>query len=124
MSSSKPRTVAPQDPRIAIEAQARYNRVGQRNPFGSALYETNPDGSAVVNTDLSPGMNALIDRQGQLAMTDSNRARVAPGLSMLASALMQNYGRRRGLSADQLGTIDLSHGMNSQLPQMPSGRGP
>jgi len=123
MSPSRPRTVAPPDPSIAIREQGRQNRVGQRTPFGSSLYREEPDGSYVVDTELSPGMQALVERQGGLAMQDSNRARVDPGLSMLATALMGRYGGRMGLSADQLGSIDLTHGANS--PRIPSGgRGP
>lgn len=119
MSPSKPRTVAPPDPSIAIREQGRQNRVGQRTPFGSSLYNQDANGNYVVDTTFAPGMEALVNRQADLAMTDSRRQQVAPGLSQLASALMANYGRRYGLSADQLGGIDLSHGANT--PMVPTG---
>lgn len=124
MGTSSPRTVAPPDPRIAIEAQGRENRVGQRTPFGSATYGRDANGGWVVNTELSPGMEDLMNRQYGLGMTNSVEQQIDPRMMQIAGQLAQRYQQRTargggaGAGAMYLGG---GPGRQVQLPDRPPG---
>lgn len=103
MGSSGGKAPKPQDPLPAIQLQARYNRVGQRNPFGSALYTGNEQDGYNVETTLSPQMQALVDRGQGLAMQDSQRYERPAGLMNLAQAIQGRVGQRYGMGGQSGG---------------------
>lgn len=96
-----------------LELQSKYNRVGVSTPFGAQNYSRNPDGSYNLNTTVSPGMQAMIDRVGGLAMTDSARMQGSPQVDAISGALAGRVGDRLGLS---LGNAPMQ---GVQQPQSP-----
>jgi hypothetical protein len=121
-SGKKPKTVAPPDPRLAIREQGIQNRVGQINPFGSALYEGNDQTGYNVRTQLSPEMQGLLTRTQGLAGTDSVNQQLDPRVMQLAGSLMQRInGRFTGPQADpmQLGSAPMRPSPGPVMPQMP-----
>lgn len=76
------------NPIPAIQEQARVNRVGRVGPFGSATYGTDANGGAVINTTLSPQMEALVNRQFNLASQNSTPYRPPAGFNQLQGAMM------------------------------------
>lgn len=81
------------DPREIMEAEARYNRVGTRNPFGSVRWEGNTQ-----VTELSPQMQAMTDRMFDLNSRDSQRFELPEFLSTIAGGIMGRVGDRYGVS--------------------------
>lgn len=79
--------------------QARYNRVGQVNPFGSALYRGNENDGYNVETTLSPEMQGLVNRGMSLAGTDSERYQRPRGMMDLMQAIQGRVGQRYGLGS-------------------------
>lgn len=88
MSGGSSRPPPAPDPERIIEAQTRANRVGRTGPFGSALYGTDENGGAVVNTTLSPEMQALVGRQFARAQQDTPRIERPEGFGQLQSAML------------------------------------
>jgi hypothetical protein len=102
MSSGSRPPPAP-DPQVMIDAQTRANRVGRTGPFGSATYESGPNGSTNVNTTLSPEMQALVSRQFQRAGQDSQQYQRPQGFEALQSAMMNQVAG--GVGANRLGNF-------------------
>lgn len=93
---SKDQKVPTIDPIALIDAQTKANRVGVNTPFGSQAYSTDANGNAVLNTQLSPEMQALLTQQIGKASSSSNPY-VLPGqnasiLNGLNTRLDQRYG--------------------------------
>lgn len=111
------------DPLEQIRLQARYNRVGARNPFGSSTYQGNESDGYNVVTEFSPQMQALMDRQFGLAMTDSNRYQLPQQFGGLQDAL---FGRAmQGVGNSGTGGRDWAAGrINAPAPPMSWGPRP
>ncbi len=115
MGSSKPPKQEVIDPAYQLGLEARYNRIGQSGPGGSARYGRGPGGNTEIQTQLSPQMQQLMGYRGGLAMTPSTNRRMNPQLNELANAILGRVGSRRGL--------DFSGGSPFELMQAPrSGR--
>lgn len=112
MGGSSPKQPKPQDPTKAIELQARYNRVGQVTPFGSARYVGDETNGYNVETTLSPGMQGLVDRGMRLAGTDSERYQRPQGFQNLMQAIQGRVANRYGAQG--------SGGRSAGLPSGPS----
>jgi len=81
-----------------LELQNKYNRVGANNQLGGQNYTRNADGSFNLDTTLTPKGQALADRAGSLAMTNSAMMQSHPQLDGIAGALASRIGQRNGLS--------------------------
>lgn len=113
------------DPRELIELQARYNRVGARNPFGSATYQQNAGGGFDVVTEFSPQMQALANRQMGLAMTDSNRYQLPQQFGGLQDQLFGRIGQQLGQQGGPPSGRGWASGLvNSPAPPMSWGQRP
>jgi hypothetical protein len=84
------------DPIALIDAQTKANRVGVNTPFGSQAYSTDANGNAVLNTQLSPEMQALLTQQIGKASSTANPyvlpSQNASILNGLNTRLDQRYG--------------------------------
>lgn len=111
---SAPKPPPMPNPTQIIAAQEQANRVGQINPFGSATYQTGPNGTNVV-TQLSPQMQGLVDRQFNLANTDSQRLETPPQLMDLGAAIGARVGQRYGMGSkpSAQGAMPAPQGMGS-----------
>jgi hypothetical protein len=96
MGKSTPRPPPTPNPQAIINADTQANRVGQVNPFGSATYQSGPGGTNVV-TQLGPQMSGLVNRQFDLANTDSQRLGMPQGMGDIGSAIMGRVGQRYGV---------------------------
>jgi hypothetical protein len=129
--ASAPKPPKPVDPLTIINAETQANRVGRTGPFGSALYGTGPNGQATINTELSPQMQQLVDRQFGLANTNAQRLSLPEGFSGLQNALMQRVGGNLG-QTNRLSNFNAAQQQGALPPSVlahyapgndPSGRG-
>lgn len=98
MGSSKPPKQEVPDAARTLALEARYNRVGQSGPGGSARYGRGPGGNTEIQTLLSPQMQQILNQRGGLAMTQSTNQQMNPELNDLANAILGRIGQRNGLN--------------------------
>lgn len=84
------------DPTKLIQQAIQANRVGVNTPYGSQQYSTDANGNTVLNTSLTPEMQALLSQQMGRAGGDAAQY-VLPGqnatvLNGLNTRLDQRYG--------------------------------
>lgn len=80
-----------------LELQNKYNRVGSNNQLGGQNYTRNADGSFNLDTTLTPQGQALADRAGGFAMTNSAQMQMPSSMNDLAGALASRVGQRVGI---------------------------
>jgi hypothetical protein len=96
----KPKAPAAPDPTRIIQAQTQANRVGVRTPFGSQQYTTGPNGRDVLETTLSPQMQALADSLISRAGQDTQRYQAPPGTEQILGGIMNRVGGRYGMGGE------------------------
>lgn len=91
------------DPIEMIDKQAEVNRIGEENPYGSATYVTQPDGTQKLVKSFSPEMEeihkAQIERTKQGSIKnplDALKGAGGEGLMGLAGAMMGKLSDRYG----------------------------
>lgn len=79
----KPKKTHINDPNMVFDKQAQFNRVDQENPYGSARYEKNQDGSFTLKYDMSPELYGAYARNLELSSNpyDYKEGSAAPGWS-------------------------------------------
>jgi hypothetical protein len=106
-SSPKPAKQEVIDPEYALSAEARYNRIGQSGPGGTARYVQGPGGNTEIQTRLSPELQELMGRRYGLAMTDSAEQKMPPQMLALAQALAGKVGGRLGVDMSGMAPMQL-----------------
>lgn len=80
------------DPIEMIDKQAEVNRISEENPYGSAIYETQPDGTQKLVKSFSPEMQGIheaqIARTQEGSMKNPLEALEGTGMEGLAGAMM------------------------------------
>lgn len=95
MTASAPKPPTPIDPNTIINAQSQANRIDRITPFGSSTYGTGPNGQQTLTTNLSPGMQGLVDKSTKIAGTDLTPLSLPQGFGALQNQMMSNAMRQQ-----------------------------
>lgn len=98
-----PKAPKPIDPNVLIQSQEQANRINKITPFGSQVYS--PNG---LETQLSPKMQGLVDKDISLAGTDLKQLHTPQGFGVLQNQLMNK----------QMNGGDGAKGAMQQMPQL------
>lgn len=102
MSSGSTKPPDAPDPVLMAQLQNQANRVNQVGPWGSTTFSEDADGRATQTQQLSPQMQAAMDRMFSTLEDPSKQAQMykAPqGLDQLQGAIGSKVGERYGLQA-------------------------
>ena len=124
MGSSAGKPPAAPDPSTILALQNQYNRSNSVSPFGSQSWSSSgPGGHETLTTELSPQMQAAMNRAFTAAETPYQKEYIPQGLDQLTSGILGRVGQRYGLSGSGLDT-NLQHQKPAQgAPQAPMGMG-
>lgn len=106
---SRPRVEVP-DPQEIIRAEMEANRFNTSGPFGSTQWQGNTQ-----VTNLSPEMQAGVDRLFDLAGRDAQRIETPDFLNTLAGGMMSRVGEQYGVGGKP--------GATQNIPQPGRGAG-
>lgn len=108
MAGGSPSPPTPIDPNTIIQAQEQANRINRITPWGSQVY--GPNG---LETQLSPAMQKLADKQMSLAGKDLSPLKTPDSFGVMQNSLMNKLQGDGGASASNAGK-----GAMQQLPQL------
>lgn len=90
------------DPELMARLQNQANRVNQVGPWGSTTFSEDADGRATQTQQLSPQMQAVMDRMFNTLEDPSKQAQkyeMPQGFDQLQGAIGSKVGERYGLQA-------------------------
>lgn len=82
------------NPADVIRANEEVNRVGVSNPFGSQTYTTGANGQRMLNTSISPEMQALLTQQMNQAQRPASQYQLPQGQNQLLADSMNRMRAR------------------------------
>lgn len=102
MSSGSTKPPEAPDPELMAQLQNDANRVNQVGPWGSTTFSEDENGRATQTQQLSPQMQAVMDRMFTTLGDPSQQAQkyeMPQGFSQLQGAIGNKVGERYGLQA-------------------------
>jgi hypothetical protein len=107
------------DPQALINQAIQANRVGVNTPYGSQLYSTDANGNAVLNTTLTPEMQALLSEQMGRASGPAAQYQLPSQNTTILNGLNTRLDQRYGM-----GLPPATPGSGGSTPGSGGGTGP